>query len=151
MDAAQPGDTVTVCPGLYPEQVEIGKNNDAFDDKSNLRVISQSHAGAVVRSLTPFTINGANADDVSGVEISRFRIEGLDASSGAGVALSHASHILIANNVISNVGVGIDQDDGVFGPMIRDNLITGYDGIGVKADVFRVSPWVLKLMFGSTP
>jgi pectin methylesterase-like acyl-CoA thioesterase len=120
VDAADPGDTVLVCDGLYREDVTIPDGTD------RLRVISNVKQRAVVRS---FTISGA-----IDVEISRFVIEGT--GGGAGISVVHGANggfgraAAIRDNLIRRVDTGIDLPDTV-ALHVERNRIQEFSSTGI--------------------
>ena len=120
VNAADPGDTVLVCPGSYPENVTIPEGKDG------LRLLANVKQRAIVRS---FAIFGAKQ-----VEISRFLIEGN--GQGAGIAIHNsgesASAAAIRDTVVRRVEKGIDLSDTVVRNVER-NTIQEFSLAGVFA------------------
>ena len=73
VDAANPGDTVKVCPGLYQEQVTIGagKNNVKLESVKHWQAAIRYPAGILADPKAVVAVRGA-----TGVGIKEFTIEG---------------------------------------------------------------------------
>ncbi len=124
IDAAADGDTVLVAPGLYPENVNIGK-----------RIVLTSSGGPTVttiegQSYYSATVAVTIADEPFGTEISGFTITG-GRRSGILCSAAH-SRVTIRNNIITGnySGVGWPQAGGITttynqGGVIEDNVIFG--------------------------
>jgi parallel beta-helix repeat protein len=114
VDAAPPGSTIQVCPGIYPEQV-------AIDKQLVLKGISSGTAGAAVitppaTGLVPNFTGGMYTTvaaqllvhDTTGVSISNLTIDGAGAacpapSGWAGIAYeSYSGSITISNVAVRN-------------------------------------------------
>ncbi len=73
VDAASAGDTITVCPGTYPEQVTID------DTKDDLRLVSVQRRAAIIQAPPTFDRTRPDIVRVEGaedVELLRFTIRG---------------------------------------------------------------------------
>lgn len=110
VDAAQPGDTVTVMPGDY---IETHGGSAAVWIKKPLKLIARSTEDEKVRILpAPGQRNGILAapersgdPDIDGVEIKGFTIEGFPNN---GIWLRHVVNFVIEENVsINNLENGI--------------------------------------------
>ena len=73
VDAANPGDTVKVCPGLYQEQVTIGpgKNNVKLESVKHWQAAIRYPTGVLTDPKAVVAVRGA-----TGVGIKEFTIEG---------------------------------------------------------------------------
>jgi len=107
VDAASPGDTIQVCPGIYPERVRVEKTLRLLGPKhgkdARKRTL-QSSGEAVVASPTPFFLN---ADDIV---LDGFTIKVVldDSGEGSGILTGNLfSGYQILNNVGDAGGVTI--------------------------------------------
>jgi hypothetical protein len=126
VDAAGPGDTVSVCRGIYNQGVYIGAG------KNNVRIWSSTAPGAaVVRGVVPFEAVGT----MSGVSIERFRIEpdALGIGIFVGVGDGRSQLKLIRGNLIVGGMKGIIVANGDV-ETIRDNLLSGFTGTGLSVE-----------------
>ncbi|HKM51858.1 MAG TPA: right-handed parallel beta-helix repeat-containing protein, partial [Isosphaeraceae bacterium] len=136
VDAAKSGDTISVAPGIYTEQVTVpvGKNN--------LTIMSQQLGAAEIAA--PATLTGA-ADIVrisaKAVTLENFTISGPSDGIDAGVRIDGGGSATVRDNLITQIygsifgaglGVGVLITDG--NGTISDNTITQYEKGGIVAE-----------------
>jgi parallel beta-helix repeat protein len=100
VDAANPGDTVQVCPGTYVGAVVVDKALTLNGAKSAVDGRTQSGGGSIVSAPSgpAFTLNADN------VTVAGFTIKNSDV--GVQTSNQHSGY-LIQNNVITNNTIGI--------------------------------------------
>ncbi|WP_405959058.1 right-handed parallel beta-helix repeat-containing protein [Streptomyces sp. NBC_00868] len=148
VDAARPGDRITVRPGVYREQVVIGKNvslTGSGDGKTTIQApqtltpgddgensIVEIHNGASV-SLSRLSVSGPGSGTCEDGALSA----GIRVLGGAHLALRHAAVTHITDTPAapcfhSATGVLIgDLPTSTGSASIRDTKITDYQGAGV--------------------
>jgi hypothetical protein len=122
--AAQPGDTVLVPPGRYPEQIRLS---------SGIAVISESLRAAVIvpDPTTPAPRVGVLADQVSGASFAGFSVEGSDSLPfGKGILVRRSEVELTDLHVSGADSAGI-AIEGACAPGIRACLIRENPGPGI--------------------
>lgn len=96
VDAAEPGDTVLVCAGTYPESVDVSTRNIVIEGVGNPVI---SSGGQVAVQIT-----------ASRVSLQRFTVR----TDGATFAIvAGGSETLIRNNTVNTTGVAIKLSDGL--------------------------------------
>lgn len=148
VDAARPGDRITVRPGVYREQVVIGKNVSIVgsgDRKTTIRAprtlaagddggtsIVEVHNGASV-SLSRLTVSGPGSGTCAAGALG----SGIRVLGGAHLDLGHAAVTHVTDTPAAPcfrsanaVFVG-DLPTGTGSATIHDSRITGYQGAGV--------------------
>ncbi len=156
VNAAQPGATIKVCRGTYPEQVKIPAGKDG------LKLFSVPDLAAVIKAPTVMTppkaiveVNGAHD-----VTLAHFTITGPGAlgcdSLEYGVLVDNGGSALVASNHVTKIedspfggcqnGIGIRFGSSILGPAsgsLVHNLIDQYqkggvviDGSGTNASAF---------------
>lgn len=145
VDAASPGDDITVCPGTYQEQVNIpaGKDNIDLESQKPLQAVIQAPP-ALAAPKTIVRVNGAH-----GVSIEKFTIQGpgdgvcdsleygvrVDAGGSADIAFNHITHIRdtpfggCQNGVAVQVGRASESSPG--SATVRFNQIDDYQKNGL--------------------
>lgn len=136
VDAAKSGDTISVTPGIYTEQVTVpvGKNN--------LTIMSQQLGAAEIAA--PATLTGA-ADIVrisaNAVTLENFTISGPSDGIKAGVQIDRGGSATVRDNLITQIygsifgaglGVGVLITGG--NGTISDNTITQYEKAGIVVE-----------------
>jgi parallel beta-helix repeat protein len=115
VDAADPGDTIIVRPGIYTENVFINKTLTLIGKDRNTTIIDGGRAGNVIHVISSnaaiinFTIQNS-ADNQSVILYS-------------GIFLYRAVHTIIRNNILKNNSVGIQLQNGSNNSLVIDNLI----------------------------
>jgi Right handed beta helix region len=124
--AANPGDTIQVCAGIYPETVNVDKSLTFLGAKAGVDArTSRGGLGteSVVDSINGGFIIGGGVDDVT---IDGFRIQGAGSDSvGAdGIeAFQGSSGITVVNNIIRDnlEGMNFQNPDGTQPALIEHN------------------------------
>ncbi|MCX4823208.1 right-handed parallel beta-helix repeat-containing protein [Streptomyces sp. NBC_01142] len=148
VDAARPGDRITIRPGVYREQVVIGKNvsiTGSGDRKTTIRAprtlapgddggtsIVEIHNGASV-SLSQLAVSGPGSGTCDNGALG----SGIRVLGGARLDLGHAAVTHITDTPAAPcfrsanaVFIG-DLPTGTGSATIHDTKITGYQGAGV--------------------
>lgn len=111
---AQPGDTVLVAPGAYPEEVQL---------KSGVQLVSEQRRAAVIETDGA----GVTAQSVTGARFTGFRIAG---HGRTGIRLLdsdvHVSDVEISGMSEAGIEIGADSSGAVLGSTIHRN-----PGIGI--------------------
>jgi parallel beta-helix repeat protein len=136
VDAAKSGDTISVAPGIYTEQVTVPVAKD------NLTIVSQ-HLGAA-KIAAPATLTGAPdivRISAKAVTLENFTICGPRDGIEAGVRIDSGGSATVRDNLITQIygstfgaglGVGVLIKGG--NGTISDNTITQYEKAGIVAD-----------------
>lgn len=114
VDAASPGDIISVGEGTYTENVVIKKNDIAIIGKNKEKtIIDSKKIGSVIR-----------IDQASNVKISGFTIQnsGGSGKEDAGVTIYSAHDNMVANSIFTNNVAGISIYSGS-----NNNIIAGND------------------------
>jgi parallel beta-helix repeat protein len=120
VDAAAPGDTITVLPGDY---TETHSGTAAVHITKPLKLVAQSTPGAKVRILPGpgqshgILVEPATSDDpdIDGIEITGFTVEGF---SNNGIWLRHVNNFTIENNESIN-----NLENGIFPTLSANGLV----------------------------
>jgi parallel beta-helix repeat protein len=136
VNAANPGDTVSVAPGIYTEQVTVPVA------KNNLTIMSQQLWAAVIEA--PATLTGAPdivQISANAVTLENFTISGPSNGIEAGVRIDSGGSATVRDNLITQIDgsiFGAGQGIGVLitsgNGTIADNTITQYEKAGIVAD-----------------
>jgi parallel beta-helix repeat protein len=130
VDAAQPGDTVTVLPGTYHEAVCV--TTDGIDLRGHGAVIlpptalpatpcAVIPAGIFLLGQVDFAA-GVVSDPISDARVSGFRVEGFEAS---GILMLGGRDVdIVGNTAVSNEEYGIARFFST-GGTLRSNRVTG--------------------------
>ena len=139
IDAAYNGDTVTVAPGTYQENINFrGKGiTVASSAGPEATIIDGGHAGAVVT----FSSGEGLASVLSG-----FTVHNGSGTDGGGIFIDHASPTVTNNSISDNTA---DWGGGIFinvgSPLIQNNAVSANQasiGAGIAVD-FGSSPRIL--------
>jgi Right handed beta helix region len=159
VDAAPPGAQIKVCPGTYPEQVRITKDNLTLFSQIPLQAVIEAPI-VMTYPNSIVTVNGA-----TGVTIRQFTISGpytvggcaglLDRHTGVriinGSATIYGNHITKIRDVNPALfgcqdGIGVlvgRQIEGQVGnALLRNNQIDLYQKGGVVVDNVGSSAWI---------
>lgn len=158
INAANPGDTILVSPGVYNERIIVNKSVNLVGQNRDTTVIDAQETGTVITvtapkvNITGLTIQNGKTGDllnpgrgiVGGYTISNNRIRNndcgiLDAAiiknnivqNNGGYVEGHGIHShnsLIEENVVSNNRIGIEGH----GSTIKNNLMENQNGYGLK-------------------
>ena len=146
INAASPNDTIIVDDGVYPENLNV--------DKEDLTIRSQNGA-AVTIVQTPDPNDQVFEVTASGVSIVGFTVK--NATAGAGIFLSGVKNCLVENNCIDNNGHGIYIVGSISFAVIRFNHITNNammvdSGVHIMAGVDSTKIMVnYNNIFGNSP
>ena len=134
INAANPGDTVSVCPGTYVENILI--------NKANLTVSSTSGYGvtviraAVVNSVV--TVTGVNA------AVSGFTLAPVGNTAkydiGVNVAIGGNASTEIANNYVRGGRIGVNLGCSSSGSTVYHNIVRGATETGINIDTCEIAP-----------
>ena len=134
INAASAGDTVTVCPGTYVENITI--------NKANLTVSSTDGYGvtiiraAVVNSVV--TVTGVNAT------LAGFALVPAGSSAkydiGVNVAIGGNASTEIAYNYIRGGRIGVNLGCGSSGSTVYHNMVRGATETGINIDTCEIAP-----------
>jgi parallel beta-helix repeat protein len=104
IDAARPGDTISVGPGIYQENLTIAKS---------LRIIGSGREGTV--------IDGGGAEAVASIKADRVTFQGFGVRGGkVGILVEGVCHALLKDNrIFGNTEIGIHLHDSY------ENTLTG--------------------------
>jgi nitrous oxidase accessory protein NosD len=142
VDAADPGDTIRVCPGLYEETVKVDKEGLTIKGANAHRDATRPgrHAESVVRHLDPDGTVQLLADDITwdGFTILGFAGE----QNGPGMSTSPgASGYLIRDTIFQDNGVGLHLGAGGEQPsfvcrnrFVANNEFDPTGGYGIVSD-----------------
>ena len=112
VNAANPGDTIIVRPGIYSENVFVKKTLTLIGEDRNATVISGGDLGNVIHVVSP------------NVEIMNFTIQNSgDDPDNCGILLFGSVHTTIRNNIIRNSNIGVHLRHGSNDTLLIDNLI----------------------------
>jgi len=104
IDAAEPGDTIAIGPGIYQENLTIAKS---------LRIIGSGREGTV--------IDGGGAEAVASIKADRVTFQGFGVRGGkVGILVEGVCHALLKDNrIFGNTEIGIHLHDSY------ENTLTG--------------------------
>jgi parallel beta-helix repeat protein len=121
VNAANPGDTIIVRPGIYSENVFLNKTLTLIGEDRNATIMDGNSSRNVIHILSPnvaiinFTVqnSGNNLDD-------------------SGILLFGAVNTTIRNNIIKNNNIGVHLRHGSNNTLIIDNLILNNTASGIR-------------------
>jgi hypothetical protein len=130
VNAANVGDTITVAPGAYQENVVIDKQV----------ILAGSGSGSTITAtdtnLPVISVTGSGVDASMPLSISGFKITGASNSGGSdGIAVqptNPASHIVIADVSLTNLGQAIHYRSGTLTDMTVRNVILEENNFGLR-------------------
>jgi hypothetical protein len=134
INAASAGDTVSVCPGSYVENVAI--------NKASLAVTSTGGAAVtIVRSLVSLAVFTITQPDVT---LDGFTIvpAGLTAKYdiGVNVAIEGNASAEIAHNVVVRGRIGVNLGCSSSASTIYHNIVRGASDVGINIDTCEIDP-----------
>jgi len=134
VDAASPGDTVTVCPGTYPENVAIATKDLTIVSTDGAAVtIVQAAASASVFSIS-----------TQGVTLDGFTVEPAgvaDGDIGVNLGVEGNAHANLVHNIIMGGRIGINLGCASFSSIVAHNTLTGQTEGGVNVDTCEAPPF----------
>ncbi len=119
LDAARPGDVVSVAPGVYREDVRL---------KDSVAVISATAGAAVLQGRSDSAVVAAHG--VHGARLSGFKIDGQGARNAVGILL-RAAAVEVVDVEISGAGLAGVLVEGASEAVLQANLIVDNPGSGV--------------------
>jgi parallel beta-helix repeat protein len=133
VNAARPGSTILVAPGVYPEAVTVSTNNLTILG-GQIHARGESGPSIVETTGVAFTLEASN------IQLSHFTIEPPANSTGtAGVDITAGSGDLVQNNLIESesTGIGVDTDDlvAISSVTINDNTVEQASMVGIDVIV----------------
>jgi parallel beta-helix repeat protein len=133
VNAARPGSTILVAPGVYPEAVTISTNNLTILG-GQIHARGESGPSIVETTGVAFTLEANN------IQLSHFTIEPPANSSGtAGVEITAGCGDLVQNNLIESesTGIGVDTDDlvAISSVTINGNTVEQASMVGIDVIV----------------
>ena len=142
LNAANPGETIAVCPGIYNEDITISKPNltlDAVKGDVQLTGLVGTQEGVVDIFGAGVTLHGFQ---ISSVNQSKWGVRLLSGSAGSkidgnqvnqndfgGILVESGNNEILNNEANTNGGNGIQVDSGSTGNKVHSNLtnfIVGY-------------------------
>lgn len=134
INAASPGDTVSVCPGLYVENVAINKPNLTVNSTAGFAVIIIR--AALVNSVV--TVTGVNAS------VTGFTLVPVGSSAkydiGVNVAIGGDASAEIAHNYIRGGRIGVNLGCSSSGSTVYHNNVRGATETGINIDTCEIAP-----------
>lgn len=133
VNAARPGSTILVAPGVYPEAVTVSTTNLTILG-GQIHARGESGPSIVETTGVAFTLEANN------IQLSHFTIEPPVNSSGtAGVEITAGSGDLVQDNLIESesTGIGVDTDDlvAISSVTINDNTVEQASMVGINVIV----------------
>ncbi len=133
VNAARPGSTILVAPGVYPEAVTVLTTNLTILG-GQIHARGESGPSIVETTGVAFTLEANN------IQLSHFTIEPPANSSGtAGVEITAGSGDLVQNNLIDSesTGIGVDTDDmvAISSVTINGNTVEQASMVGIDVIV----------------
>jgi hypothetical protein len=134
INAASAGDTVTVCPGSYIENIAI--------NKANLTVNSTGGYGvtiiraAVINSVV--TVTGVNATVVGFTLVPWGSVAKYDI--GVNVAIAGNASTEIAHNYVRGGRIGVNLGCSSAGSTVSHNIVRGATETGINIDTCEIAP-----------
>jgi len=134
INAANAGDTVKVCPGIYIENITI--------NKANLTVSSTGGAGvtiirsAVINSVV--TVTGVNATVAGFTLVPAGSVAKYDI--GVNVAIAGNASTQIAHNYIRGGRIGVNLGCASSGSTVYQNNVRGATETGINIDTCEIAP-----------
>jgi parallel beta-helix repeat protein len=121
VNAANPGDTIIVRPGIYSENVFLNKTLTLIGEDRNATIINGRGLGNVIHvvssdtAIMNFTVHnsGNNPDD-------------------SGILLFGSVHTTIRNNIIRNNNIGVHLRHGSNDTLLIDNLVLNNKASGIR-------------------
>jgi parallel beta-helix repeat protein len=104
IDAASPGDTIVVAPGVYREDVQINKNNITLQGAPGSTELAPPGAARVTQNscyVSASNFDGICIRSANGVTVSGFTVRGFP---GVGIHAVRADNLTIDNNRLNNNG-----------------------------------------------
>lgn len=123
VDAANPGDTIIVQPGIYTENVFINKTLTLIGKDRNTTIIDGGRTGNVIHVIS------------SNTAIINFTIQNSadhPVILYSGIFLYRAVCTIIRNNILKNNSVGIQLQNGSNDSLVIDNLILDNTRPGIR-------------------
>jgi hypothetical protein len=134
INAANPGDTVNVCPGSYIENIAINKPNLTVSSTDGFGVTLIR--AAVVNSVV--TVTGVNAT------IDGFTLAPAGSAAkydiGVNVAIAGNASTEIAHNYIRGGRIGINLGCASSGSTVYHNNVRGATETGINIDTCEIAP-----------
>jgi hypothetical protein len=134
VDAASPGDTIRVCPGIYAENVVILTND----------LTLESTAGAAATVIAPTT--SAHVIEVrgSGLTVKGFTIVAAgveDADLGINVAIEGDTDLTVVRSIVRGGRIGINLGCASFGSTIAHTTLISQTEAGINIDTCEAPPF----------
>jgi hypothetical protein len=134
INAANAGDTVSVCPGNYLENITINKPNLTVSSTGGFRVTIIR--AAVVNSVV--TVTGANAAVVGFTLVPAGSVAKYDI--GVNVAITGNASAEIAHNYIRGGRIGVNLGCASSGSTVYHNNVRGATETGINIDTCEIAP-----------
>jgi uncharacterized repeat protein (TIGR02543 family) len=124
VNAANPGDTIIVRPGIYIENVFLNKTLTLIGEDRNATIVSGGRLRNVIHVVSP------------NVVITNFTLQnsgdGRDNPDDSGIFLFGAVNATIRNNIIKNNNIGVHFRHGSNDTLLIDNLILNNTASGIR-------------------
>ena len=134
INAANPGDTVNVCPGTYVENIAINKPNLTVASTGGYSVTIIR--AAVVNSVV--TVTGINATVAGFVLMPAGSTAKYDI--GVNVAIGGNASTEIFNNYVRGGRIGVNLGCGSSGSTVYHNIVRGATETGINIDTCEIAP-----------
>jgi hypothetical protein len=134
INAANPGDTVRVCPGTYLENITINKANLTVSSSggSAVTIIRAAVTNSVV-SVTAINATVAGFTLVPLGSVAKYDI-------GVNVAIGGNASTEIFNNYIRGGRIGVNLGCGSSGSTVYHNNVRGATETGINIDTCEIAP-----------